>query len=165
MRALAVAAALALTATSAAAVANPLAPPDPAAAAPPGFLAMPDTRLARIGKYVFIGSYVVAAMVPTFVLAGEALTGGHVNHPPPWSVAPNYLPLAGPFITLSTSGAHTDHGSVFYTAVSIPGQLIGAGLWIYGSARPGTRLVPMENGAMISFAPIGSGGVVFSGRF
>jgi hypothetical protein len=109
MRALTVAAALALTATSVTAVANPLAPPDAAAAPPPGFLAMPDTRLARIGKY--------------------------------------------------------DYGSVFYTAVSIPGQLIGAGLWIYGSARPGTRLVPMENGAMVSFAPIGSGGVALSGRF
>ncbi len=165
MRAIAATAALILVwAGTSTVVAAPLGPQDPVATSP-GLRAVPDLRVARIGKFVFLGSYVVAAMVPTFVLGGEVLTGGHVNHPPPWSVVPNYLPLVGPFITLSTSGAHTDRGSVFYTAVSIPGQLIGAGVWIYGLASPGTRLVPAENIALISFAPIGSGGLLVAGHF
>jgi hypothetical protein len=164
MLVLAVAASLALTTTSSTVVADPRALAAPAPA-PSGLRAVPDTRVARVGKIVFITSYVIAAMVPTFVLAGELMTGGHVNHPPPLSVVPNYLPLAGPFITLSTSGAHTDHGSVVYTAVSIPGQFLGAALWIYGLASPGTRLVPAENAVTVMFAPLGAGGLVVAGRF
>jgi hypothetical protein len=133
--------------------------------APPGFHVETDTRVERIGKWVFVGSYAIAAMVPTLLLLGEAFTGGNVNNPPIGSVLPNYIPLAGPFITLSTSGVYTDSGSVFYTRLSIPGQVLGAGLWIYGYATRGTRLVPDGPTAAVTYAPIGLGGLAILGRF
>jgi hypothetical protein len=134
-------------------------------APPPDFYVVPDTRLGSVGKGLFLGSYALAAFIPTAILFAEVATDGQVNKPPVLSVLPNYIPLVGPFITLSTSGAHTDYGTVFYTIASIPGQLLGAGLWGYSIARPSTRLVPNDATPTVAFVSFGPNGLAIAGRF
>lgn len=103
------------------------------------------------GAVTFGVTYVLSAMVGLVAESADRATGGDGE-----SFIPLYIPLAGPFITISTAQARG--GGIFVLMVDGLAQVGGAAMFIGGLAAPVKKLV--RNDVALSVKPMVMGDTV-----